>query len=221
MFINLWADGIDSLNNQAIFDNIQLMGSVVLEEKESANKEVSTEAPEGTDKKNEGTDKQDGDQLVIVFVSALRANSHHPCVLFLHPTLIPLLKGRKYVKSFKGEPFAHKDPAFYDLDDIVDDTLDYIETEDAQDEGRISSVVLEEKENADKEVTTKAPVSTVKPNEGTNKKNEGTDKQDGGTDSTKVSTDRQAKKKFKQLANDEEMARKVQEEWEAEEEMKW
>ncbi|GKB97010.1 putative ribonuclease H-like domain-containing protein [Tanacetum coccineum] len=34
--------------------------SVVLKEKESANKEVSTEAPEGTDKKNEGTDKKDG-----------------------------------------------------------------------------------------------------------------------------------------------------------------
>ncbi|GKC38418.1 retrovirus-related pol polyprotein from transposon TNT 1-94 [Tanacetum coccineum] len=68
---------------------------------------------------------------------------------------------------------------------------DYMETEDAQDEGRISSMVLEEKENADKEVSTEAPVSTVKPNEGTDKKNEGTDKQDGSTDSTKVSTDRQ------------------------------
>ncbi|GJR99346.1 hypothetical protein Tco_0315855 [Tanacetum coccineum] len=100
-------------------------------------------------------------------------------------------QGRKSVKSFKGEPSVHKDPAFDDLDDIVDDTLDYMETKDAQDEGRISSVVLEEKENADKEVSTKAPVSTVKPNKVTNKKNEGTDKQDGGTDSTKVSTDRQ------------------------------
>ncbi|GKG49921.1 hypothetical protein Tco_0518695, partial [Tanacetum coccineum] len=52
-------------------------------------------------------------------------------------------------------------------------------------------VVLEEKENANEGVSTEAPVSTVKPNEGTDKKNEGTDKQDGGTDSTKVSTDRQ------------------------------
>ncbi|GJX19834.1 hypothetical protein Tco_0222511 [Tanacetum coccineum] len=97
-------------------------------------------------------------------------------------------QGRKSVKSFKGEPSVHKDPAFDDLDD---DALDYMETEDAQDEGRTSSVVLEEKESADKEVSTEAPVSTVKPNEGTDKRNEGTDKQDGGTDSTKVSTDRQ------------------------------
>ncbi|GKE96958.1 hypothetical protein Tco_1581813 [Tanacetum coccineum] len=100
-------------------------------------------------------------------------------------------QGRKSIKSFKGEQSVHKDPAFKDLDDIGDDTLDYMETEDAQDEGRISSVVLEEKENADKEVSTEAPVSAVKPNEGTDKKNEGTDKQYRGTDSTKFSTDRQ------------------------------
>ncbi|GJZ48176.1 hypothetical protein Tco_0602008, partial [Tanacetum coccineum] len=60
-------------------------------------------------------------------------------------------------------------------------------------EGKTSSVVLEEKENADKEVSTEAPFSTVKPNEGTDKRNEGTDKQDGGSDSTKVSTDKQGK----------------------------
>ncbi|GKD91509.1 hypothetical protein Tco_1367016 [Tanacetum coccineum] len=77
-------------------------------------------------------------------------------------------QGRKYVKTFKGEPSVHKDPAFDDLDDFmdVDDTLDYMETKDVQDEGR---------------------------NEGTDKGNEGTDKQDKGIDSTKVSTDRQGK----------------------------
>ncbi|GKD02341.1 hypothetical protein Tco_1177315, partial [Tanacetum coccineum] len=102
-------------------------------------------------------------------------------------------QGRKSVKSFKGEPSAHKDLAFDDLDNIIDDTLDYMEFEDAQDEGRTSSVVLEEKESANKEVSTEAPISTVKPKEGTDKKNECTDKQDGGTSSTKVSTDRQGK----------------------------
>ncbi|GKE69141.1 hypothetical protein Tco_1527213, partial [Tanacetum coccineum] len=175
------------------------------------------------------------------------------------------------------------DPAFDDLDYIVDDEMDYMKSKDAQDKERTSSVVVEEKESADKEVSTEAPVSIVKPNEGT-------DKQDGGTDSTKVSIDRQvlitisqnkqkekqkgvevrnakdtertrststrsiltliplpkidpkdkgkkrikeedesdtesedfteAEKKFKQLANDEEVARKVQEEWEAKEEKK-
>ncbi|GKD97676.1 hypothetical protein Tco_1381573 [Tanacetum coccineum] len=104
-------------------------------------------------------------------------------------------QGRKSVKSFKGEPYVHKDPAFDDLDDFVDvdDTLDYIESEDAQDEGRTSFVVLEEKESANEGVSTEAPVSTDKQYEGTNKKNDGINKQDGGTDSTKVSTDRQGK----------------------------
>ncbi|GJZ14329.1 hypothetical protein Tco_0549559 [Tanacetum coccineum] len=78
--------------------------------------------------------------------------------------------GRKSVKTFNGEPSVHKDPAFDVLDDFVDvdDTLDYMETEDDQNKGRTSSMVLEEKESANKE-------------------------QDGGTDSTKVSTDRQGK----------------------------
>ncbi|GJW87068.1 hypothetical protein Tco_0162408 [Tanacetum coccineum] len=102
-------------------------------------------------------------------------------------------QGRKSIKYFKGEPYVHKDLSFEDLDDLVDvdDTLDYMETKDALDEEGTSSVVLEEKESADKEVSTEAHVSTIKSDEGTDKRNEGTDKQDGGTDSTKVSTDRQ------------------------------
>ncbi|GKD39791.1 hypothetical protein Tco_1259998, partial [Tanacetum coccineum] len=87
------------------------------------------------------------------------------------------------------------DPAFDDLDDFVDvdDTLDYMKTEDDQNEGRTSSVVLEEKESAYKEVSVEAPDSTDKPNEGTDKKNKGTDKQDGSTDIIKVCTHRQGK----------------------------
>ncbi|GJT23508.1 hypothetical protein Tco_0893445 [Tanacetum coccineum] len=72
---------------------------------------------------------------------------------------------RKSIKSFKSEPSVHKDPAFDDLDDIVDDAMDYMKSEDAQDEGRTSSCP--------------------------NKRNEGTDKQDGGTDKYKLSTDRE------------------------------
>ncbi|GKB72892.1 hypothetical protein Tco_0934304, partial [Tanacetum coccineum] len=79
-------------------------------------------------------------------------------------------QGRKSIKTFKGEPFMHKDLAFDDFVDM-DDTLDYMETEDVQDERRNEG--------------------TNTRNEGTDKGNEGTDKQDGGTDSIKVSTDRQ------------------------------
>ncbi|GJS08509.1 hypothetical protein Tco_0365305 [Tanacetum coccineum] len=78
-------------------------------------------------------------------------------------------QGRKSVKSFKGEPFVHKDLAFDDLDDFVDvdDTLDYMESEDAQDEGRTSSVGLKEKES-----TNSTKVSTDREGKGTADQNE-------------------------------------------------
>ncbi|GJT57609.1 hypothetical protein Tco_0992663 [Tanacetum coccineum] len=88
-------------------------------------------------------------------------------------------------KSCQGEPSVHKDPLF---DEILEDTLDYMETEDAQDVGRTRDVVNEEKDNADVEVSTEDVLK--------------------------------AEKKFKQLASDEEMARKLQEDWETEEERK-
>ncbi|GKF66055.1 hypothetical protein Tco_0192572 [Tanacetum coccineum] len=99
-------------------------------------------------------------------------------------------QGRKFVKSSKDEPSVHKDPNFQDLDDFVDvdDTLDYMENEDDQYEGRTSFMVLEENESADKEVSTEAPISTVKLNEGTNKRNKGTDKQDGAPTTTSTPT---------------------------------
>ncbi|GKG62007.1 hypothetical protein Tco_0623724, partial [Tanacetum coccineum] len=39
-------------------------------------------------------------------------------------------------KPAKYELIVHKDLAFDDLDDIVDAAMDYMETGDAQDEGR-------------------------------------------------------------------------------------
>ncbi|GJT48182.1 hypothetical protein Tco_0974339 [Tanacetum coccineum] len=203
-------------------------------------------------------------------------------------------QGRKFAK---GEPTVHKDPLF---DEIPEDTLDYMETEDAQDVGRTRDVVDEEKEN-DEDV-----LSTAQQKVSTDKEKVSTDRPIVSTDGSKVSTDRQkdsiddkneddetiaqvllnmsqakavsrekekgvefkdieeterprptstrslltlkplpkidpkdkgkkkieeedesesesdgipeAEKKFKQLASDEEMARKVQEEWEDEEE---
>ncbi|GKF14863.1 hypothetical protein Tco_0056325, partial [Tanacetum coccineum] len=79
-------------------------------------------------------------------------------------------QGRKPAKS---ELTVHKDPAFNDLDDIVDDAMDYMETEDAQDDGRTSSKTLELSLSGD----TVLKVST--------------DKDDKGTAEIKVSTDRQ------------------------------
>ncbi|GJU53391.1 putative ribonuclease H-like domain-containing protein [Tanacetum coccineum] len=96
----------------------------------------------------------------------------------------------KHERKFaKGEPSVHRDPLF---DEIHEDTLDYIETENAQDVGRTSDIVGEEKEN-DKDVlgtdkekvstdrlivsTDGSKVSTVRQIEGTDRQIEGTDEQ--------------------------------------------
>ncbi|GKC17268.1 hypothetical protein Tco_1014050 [Tanacetum coccineum] len=55
-------------------------------------------------------------------------------------------------KTFKSEPTVHKDPAFDDLDDA----MDYMETEDAHDEGTV-------KDSEEKRVSTEDQVSTAQP----------------------------------------------------------
>ncbi|GJV10108.1 hypothetical protein Tco_1351649 [Tanacetum coccineum] len=100
---------------------------------------------------------------------------------------------KKYVskqgrKPAKAEPIVHKDPAFDELDD---DTMDYIETEDAQDMGRTSYVVHEEKESAEKGVSTEDPLSTTQPKVSTDKPEDSTNKPDEGTDKPKVSTNKE------------------------------
>ncbi|GKD33901.1 hypothetical protein Tco_1249410 [Tanacetum coccineum] len=185
------ADRIDSLNNQVIFDNIQLMGP-------SPSIAILDSNLEGSGRIHGG--QSSSDRSISRNKDGLTLQSVYDLCISLYTQVLAQAKeikalkaqGRKSVKSFKGEPFVHKDPAFDDLDDFVDvdDTLDYMETEDDQNKGKTSSVVLEEKESANKEVSIEGPVSTDKQNEGTNKKNDGTDKQDGGTDSTKVSIDR-------------------------------
>ncbi|GKD72671.1 hypothetical protein Tco_1330953, partial [Tanacetum coccineum] len=91
-------------------------------------------------------------------------------------------------KPAKAKPTVQKDPAFDKLDD---DTMDYMKTEDAQDVGRISYVVHEEKESAEKGVSTKDPLSIAQPKVSTNKPEDSTDKPDEGTDKPKVSTDKE------------------------------
>ncbi|GKF18184.1 hypothetical protein Tco_0063102, partial [Tanacetum coccineum] len=99
-------------------------------------------------------------------------------------------QGRKFAK---GKPSVHKDPLF---DEIPEDTLDYIETEDAQDVGRTRDVVDEEKENDENVLSTEdvlstaqqivstdgSKVSTVRQKYSTDEQNKGTDEQSKGTD---------------------------------------
>ncbi|GJX50766.1 hypothetical protein Tco_0277611 [Tanacetum coccineum] len=88
------------------------------------------------------------------------------------PVITPLrawmMSGRK---SAKAEPSVHKDPAFDELDD---DAIDYMETEDAQDVGRTRYVLHEEKESIEKEVSTEDALSTDKQKVSTDRPDEGT-----------------------------------------------
>ncbi|GKD84080.1 hypothetical protein Tco_1350919 [Tanacetum coccineum] len=84
-------------------------------------------------------------------------------------------------KSAKAEPSVHKDPAFDELDD---DEIDYIETEDAQDVGRTRYVVHEEKEIAEKEVSTQDALNTDQPKVSTDRPDEGTIDQTEGISAT-------------------------------------
>ncbi|GJR94800.1 hypothetical protein Tco_0266974 [Tanacetum coccineum] len=91
-------------------------------------------------------------------------------------------------KSAKAEPSVHKDLAF---DELADDTLDYMETEDAQDVGRTRKVGSEEKETAANGVSTKDAVSTDKEKVSTDRSKVSTDKEEVSTDRPNEGTDDQ------------------------------
>ncbi|GJR87642.1 hypothetical protein Tco_0211653 [Tanacetum coccineum] len=88
-------------------------------------------------------------------------------------------------KSAKAEPSVHKDPLFNEL---VDDTLDYMDTENAQDVGRTRNVVYEEEKSAEDAVITEDAVSTEDV-VSTNKEKVSTDRSKDSTDRSKDSTD--------------------------------
>ncbi|GKE76917.1 hypothetical protein Tco_1543037, partial [Tanacetum coccineum] len=91
-------------------------------------------------------------------------------------------------KSAKAEPSVHKDPLF---DELPDDTLDYMDTKDAQDVGRTRDVVNEEKETADDKVSTKDALSTAQQKVSTDKEKVSTDRPNVSTDKLKVNTDKE------------------------------
>ncbi|GJT26248.1 hypothetical protein Tco_0906523 [Tanacetum coccineum] len=88
-------------------------------------------------------------------------------------------------KSAKAKPSVHKDPLF---DELPDDTLDYMDTEDAQDVGRTRDVVNEEKETADGKVSTEDALSTAQQKVSTDRPNVSADRLKFNTDKEKDST---------------------------------
>ncbi|GJS46615.1 hypothetical protein Tco_0596736 [Tanacetum coccineum] len=103
-------------------------------------------------------------------------------------------QGRKFAK---GESSIQRDPLFYE---IPEDTINHMETENAQDVGRTRELVDEEKENDENMLSTedvlstdKEKVSTERPIVSTDGSKVSTDRQMEGTDEQIESTDEQRK----------------------------
>ncbi|GKG29160.1 hypothetical protein Tco_0416525, partial [Tanacetum coccineum] len=92
---------------------------------------------------------------------------------------------KQWRKSTKAEPSVHTNPLF---DELPDDTMDYIDTDDVQDMGRTRNGVNEEKEGTEDAVSTEDVVSTDKAKVSTNRSKVSTDKSRDSTDKEKVST---------------------------------
>ncbi|GJU30451.1 hypothetical protein Tco_1174040 [Tanacetum coccineum] len=93
-------------------------------------------------------------------------------------------QGRKFVK---GEPSVQRDPLF---DKLPEDTVDHMETKNAQDEGRIRDIVDEDKEIKENVLSTEDVLSTDKDKVSTDKEKVSTDRPIVSTDGSKVSTDK-------------------------------
>ncbi|GJU95563.1 hypothetical protein Tco_1320319 [Tanacetum coccineum] len=93
-------------------------------------------------------------------------------------------QGRKFAK---GEPSVQRDPLFNEL---PEDTVDHMETENAQDEGRTRDIVDEDKEIEENVLSTEDVLSTDKDKVSTDEEKVSTDRPIVSTDGSKVSTDR-------------------------------
>ncbi|GKB81793.1 hypothetical protein Tco_0948688 [Tanacetum coccineum] len=104
-------------------------------------------------------------------------------------------------KSAKGESSVQRDPLF---DEIPEDTVDHMETENAQNEGRTREMVDEDKEIDENILSTEDVLSTDKEGVSTDMEKVSTDRPIVSTDGSKVSTDRQIEGTDEQVEGTEE-----------------
>ncbi|GJS64405.1 hypothetical protein Tco_0678969 [Tanacetum coccineum] len=123
-------------------------------------------------------------------------------------------------KPAKAEPSVHKDPLF---DELADDTLDYMDTENAQDMGRTRFVVHEEKEREERKrkdvenierprLTSTRSLLTLKSLLKIDPKDKGKKKiKEDESDTESEDINETKKEGLMLLAHDEEITRKMQE----------
>ncbi|GJY66287.1 putative ribonuclease H-like domain-containing protein [Tanacetum coccineum] len=107
-------------------------------------------------------------------------------------------QGRKFAK---GESSVQRDPLF---DEMPEDTVDHMETENAQNEGRTREMVDEDKEIDENILSTEDVLSTDKEGVSTDMEKVSTDRPIVSTDGSKVSTDRQIEGTDEQVEGTEE-----------------
>ncbi|GJW12903.1 hypothetical protein Tco_1578730 [Tanacetum coccineum] len=107
-------------------------------------------------------------------------------------------QGRKYAK---GESSVQRDPLF---DEVPEDTVDHMDTENAQDEGRTMDIVDEDKEFEENVLSTEDVLSTDKEGVSTDIEKVSTDRPIVSTDGSKVSTDKQIEGTDEQVEGTEE-----------------
>ncbi|GJY84757.1 ribonuclease H-like domain-containing protein [Tanacetum coccineum] len=121
-------------------------------------------------------------------------------------------QGRKFAK---GESLVQRDPLF---DEMPEDKIDHMETENAQSEGRTREMMDEDKESDEARLSTEDEVSTVKEGVSTDFEKLSTDRPIVSTDGSKVSTDRQIEGTDEQVEGTEEIFEGTEEQREGTEE---
>ncbi|GKE85566.1 hypothetical protein Tco_1559308, partial [Tanacetum coccineum] len=166
----------------------------IIEEYETDSEDDSLGFRESLGRALDGTEALMFSTLFILWLATVNTDSVELVPMGKVSTAIETLKKN----TAKAEPSVYKDPLF---NEITEDTLDYMKTEDAQDLGRTRDVVEEEKENAEdvlstaqqKVSTDKEKVSTDKPKVSTDGSKVSTDKEKDSTDRTDEGTDDQTK----------------------------
>ncbi|GJW61102.1 ribonuclease H-like domain-containing protein [Tanacetum coccineum] len=212
------ANGIDSLPNQTIFDAIQLMRSqlanstvplyhfpvnALTNEGSPFRKPSEAQPTPSLTHPSEvpivpQTDSSPTHPSEKLLVESWEVSDQAKEIQYLKAPIKKLKKQAKPIikhhrawmqsgrKFAKGEPSVHRDPLF---DEIPEE--DYMETENAQDVGRTSDIVGEEKENDKDVLSTEDVLSTNKEKLSTDKKKVSTDRPIVSTEGSKVSTVRQ------------------------------
>ncbi|GKD78115.1 putative ribonuclease H-like domain-containing protein, partial [Tanacetum coccineum] len=121
-------------------------------------------------------------------------------------------QGRKFAK---GESSVQRDPLF---DEMPEDTVDHMDTENAQDEGRTREVVDEDKEIEENALSTEEVLSTDREGVSTDIEKVSTDRPIVSTDGFKVSTDKHIEGTDEQVEGTEEKNEGTEEQKEGTEE---